>query len=983
MRRWLPVGVVVACLIGLFTACFHAVLFQGEQFAFRDAGHFYYPLYQRVQQEWTAGRVPLWSPEENGGVPLLGNPTAAVLYPGKLVYAVLPYGWAARSYTIGHVLLAIVAMYVLLRSWAVSRCGSAIAGVSYAFSGPILIQYSNIVFLVGAAWTPLGIRAADRWLRLEKRGAVVELALVFAMQFLGGDPEAAYVLGTCAGGYAVYLHRVRVRVGAGDSPAGRARKRRSRVAIAFAVAAALAIWIAASLLGAWYFPQWRARVQPIPVLPWIPALRISVVCAWGLVGLLIIRASLRGRGSDLGRMLGGIAASALLAGCLSGAQLLPVLEFMRLTQRAAVDVPHDVYLFSVSPLSGVEWLWPSFYGNGLSENAHWMSALPGGLSPRIWFPTLYCGGLVFVLALSALFSRAAPPWQTWLAAIAIVSCLAGLGEFGSPLRYARRIPGVARLVGPSDPPKAPVLRPDGHLRDGDGGVYWLLTTVLPGFGSFRYPAKLFTFTTLAICAIAGAGWDRFASQGCVDATRIAALAFLFSAALATVVFFKRAGLENWVANTPVGQTRSILGPFDVKRAWTGTWHALLHGVAVYGAALAVLCLTRKHATVGGMLALALVAVDLAAANSKYIYSVPQAFFETKPRVLELIEEAERQDPSPGPFRVHRMPTWFPPEWYATSVARPTRRFVDWGRNTIEPKYGLPYGLEYTHTVGAAELLDSDLFFAPFEGSVGAEDLPSLNLHPLGPLVYYPRRGFDLWNTRYFVLPRLAANTEQRGITAFLENVRAVYPPPSSSRRRFTEQENRKWNELQDWQILRDENAFPRAWVVHQIRYVKPIASLALKDREGLMREILYQNDSFWHMPEVRAYDARIIAWIEAENGSLAKFTSRSTRDDSDNVRFVSHSPQRLELEVNMKRPGVVVLADVNYPGWELSIDGVRSPILRTNLLMRGAAVEAGTHRLIYAYRPWSFFLGLGLSALGGVALIGVAAWARRPRSSSP
>ena len=29
-------------------------------------------------------------------MPLLGNPTAAVLYPGKLVFAVLPYPWAAN-----------------------------------------------------------------------------------------------------------------------------------------------------------------------------------------------------------------------------------------------------------------------------------------------------------------------------------------------------------------------------------------------------------------------------------------------------------------------------------------------------------------------------------------------------------------------------------------------------------------------------------------------------------------------------------------------------------------------------------------------------------------------------------------------------------------------------------------------------------------------------------------------------------------------
>src|SRR3954447_7022220 len=80
----------LGCLTALVLGCFGPVLLRDRQFAFRDAGHYYYPLYRRVQQEWEAGRWPLWMPEANAGMPLLGNPTAAVLYPGKLLYASLP-----------------------------------------------------------------------------------------------------------------------------------------------------------------------------------------------------------------------------------------------------------------------------------------------------------------------------------------------------------------------------------------------------------------------------------------------------------------------------------------------------------------------------------------------------------------------------------------------------------------------------------------------------------------------------------------------------------------------------------------------------------------------------------------------------------------------------------------------------------------------------------------------------------------------------
>src|SRR5262249_36730318 len=119
-RRFATIGLVLASVAVPLLAVFSPVLFRDRQFAFQDAGHYYYPLLLRVQQEWAAGRWPLWAPEASAGTPLLGNPTAAVLYPGKLIFWLLPYRWAVRAYTVGHVALAFGAMTALLRGWHVS-----------------------------------------------------------------------------------------------------------------------------------------------------------------------------------------------------------------------------------------------------------------------------------------------------------------------------------------------------------------------------------------------------------------------------------------------------------------------------------------------------------------------------------------------------------------------------------------------------------------------------------------------------------------------------------------------------------------------------------------------------------------------------------------------------------------------------------------------------------------------------------------------
>jgi hypothetical protein len=199
-----PKTVLAGCLAALFLVCFHQVIFHDHQFAYRDAAHYYYPLYRRVQAEWDAGRwPPLWEPEENAGMPLLGNPTAAVLYPGKLIYAAFPYAWGARVYILAHLALAFAATAAMMRSWRASWTASGLSALAYTFSGPILFQYCNVIYLVGAAWLPLGVLAVDRWIRLGSRRALLGLAFVLSMQTLGGDPQASYLLGLCACGYAV------------------------------------------------------------------------------------------------------------------------------------------------------------------------------------------------------------------------------------------------------------------------------------------------------------------------------------------------------------------------------------------------------------------------------------------------------------------------------------------------------------------------------------------------------------------------------------------------------------------------------------------------------------------------------------------------------------------------------------------------------------------------------------------------------------
>ncbi|MCU0980745.1 MAG: hypothetical protein MUF25_16470, partial [Pirellulaceae bacterium] len=209
---------MAVAILGPFFWCFGSAVCAGRGFAFRDAAHFYYPLFDWVNHQWAAGQVPLWNPQENCGVPVLADGTSSVFYPGKLVFALpLSYAWNFKLYTTLHVLLAAGAAFLLARRWDASRYAAGLAAVAYAFGGSVLFQYCNVVYLVGAAWLPLALAAADRMLvDRSVRGALL-LGAVLALMVLGGDPQMAYHAGLLAAGYAWLLWRSDRRANRGRS----------------------------------------------------------------------------------------------------------------------------------------------------------------------------------------------------------------------------------------------------------------------------------------------------------------------------------------------------------------------------------------------------------------------------------------------------------------------------------------------------------------------------------------------------------------------------------------------------------------------------------------------------------------------------------------------------------------------------------------------------------------------------------------------
>jgi hypothetical protein len=95
--------------------------------------------------------------------------------------------------------------------------------------------------------------------------------------------------------------------------------------------------------------------------------------------------------------------------------------------------------------------------------------------------------------------------------------------------------------------------------------------------------------------------------------------------------------------------------------------------------------------------------------------------------------------------------------------------------------------------------------------------------------------------------------------------------------------------------------------------------------------------------------------------------------------LVREHPERVQYRVDARRPALLVMPDVDYPGWHARVDGRNATLRRVDYLLRGVVVPAGRHRVELTYSPASWTIGRLVSTLTALALLAGVLVARRRR----
>jgi hypothetical protein len=132
-----------------------------------------------------------------------------------------------------------------------------------------------------------------------------------------------------------------------------------------------------------------------------------------------------------------------------------------------------------------------------------------------------------------------------------------------------------------------------------------------------------------------------------------------------------------------------------------------------------------------------------------------------------------------------------------------------------------------------------------------------------------------------------------------------------------------------------------------IRYVVAEYDLAV---EGLTLVDVIESTRIYRNEFVRPR-----AWLQTPGNETHPITS------------YAWSPNR--VEVLTEGPGKLILAEVDYPGWDVEVDGIRTDKAIVAGILRAVELGGGIHQVVFTFKPLSIYLGLAVGLMTLIALV--------------
>ena len=138
------------------------------------------------------------------------------------------------------------------------------------------------------------------------------------------------------------------------------------------------------------------------------------------------------------------------------------------------------------------------------------------------------------------------------------------------------------------------------------------------------------------------------------------------------------------------------------------------------------------------------------------------------------------------------------------------------------------------------------------------------------------------------------------------------------------------------------------------------------------------DEFFEYLEHENYYRVALVEGLEADAADADE--NRERISSITNATWVS--PYEMRASVRVSGDAVFMIRDQYYPGWEVTIDGKKSDLLRVNYVFKGVMVQHGQHDIVFKYKPRYLLIGWAVSILTLVFIVWVLNRTRlRSRSS--
>lgn len=162
-------------------------------------------------------------------------------------------------------------------------------------------------------------------------------------------------------------------------------------------------------------------------------------------------------------------------------------------------------------------------------------------------------------------------------------------------------------------------------------------------------------------------------------------------------------------------------------------------------------------------------------------------------------------------------------------------------------------------------------------------------------------------------------------------------------------------------VLPNASAYGNAWFVREIR------------RVGSANEELANTCSA---------DTRTVAVIDTSRFRVGNVAA----DTSATIKLVEASPKKLRYESQSSADGLAVFSEIYYPGWEATIDGEPTDVIRADYILRALEIPAGNHTVEFTFRPKPYIVGNKITRISSwivlFVLLGSIVWSFRNEDST-